>query len=56
MFGFLFISSDTEEFLFHAWLLCFGSNVVSFWKPGILFNFCMFWCLSMFLGGGHMLS
>lgn len=34
-----FISSDAEEFLFHACLLCFDWNVVSFWKPETLYYF-----------------
>ena len=52
-FFLLLISSTVEEFLFHAWLLCFTTNVVSFWKHGILFDFLHVWfplslSLSMF--------
>ena len=42
---FLLISSAAEEFLFHTWLLWFTTNVVSFWKPGILFDFLHVWLL-----------
>ena len=44
------ISSAAEEFFFHACLLCFTTNVVSFWKHGMLFDFLHLWLVMVVFG------